>query len=252
MEKTILKRKLIIFFMVIVPLALSAQTPSIIQNIRIPLWAELDAYPAMVADEDSGDTEAADIEAVAGPEDAEAAKEPGQYDYPVKSLKEIAPYLIGGMVYGWEFYYTPSDKQRNVEEILEVTEIVSSDLIKSGIEYSSPWLQENRLNCWCTYKRNASQVQNYYLWSSIQNPIVQGRGFGSVKLGFEGIKLAANDALKNAIRSYYRNLIKNKPKAITGKVLIRDLPQLGIDSGRYVINLDFFLESGKIIQYEIY
>ena len=83
MEKTILKRKLIIFFMVIVPLALSAQTPSIIQNIRIPLWAELDAYPAMVAEEDSGgseatDTEAADVEAVAGPEDAEAAKEPGQ------------------------------------------------------------------------------------------------------------------------------------------------------------------------------
>ncbi len=219
--------------MVIGTIALNAQTPSIIQNIHIPLWAELDAYPSMIGEVD-------------------ADPEAGQYAYPVKSLKEIAPYIIGGMVYGWEFYYTPSDKQRNVDEILEVTEIVSSEVLKGGIEYSSPWLQDNRLNCWCSYKRDASQIQNYYLWSSIQNPIVQGRGYGSVTLGFDGIKAAANDALKNAIRNYYRNLIKNKPKAITGKVLIRDLPQIGIDAGRYVINLDFFLECGKIIQYEIY
>lgn len=234
--KKIFLSLLFIAFFLLIGTQAWAQTPSVIQNIRIPLWAELDAYPAIV--------NAGDKEGDKGDE--------GQFDYPIKSLKEIAPFIIEGMVYGWEFYYTPSDKQRNVEEILEVTEIVSSDLLKSGIEYSSPWLTESRLNCWCSYRRNESQVQNYYLWSSIQNPIVQGRGYGSVTLGFEGLREAANDALKNAIRTYYRNLIKNKPKAITGKVLIRDLPQIGIDSGRYVINLDFFLECGKIVKYEIY
>ncbi len=212
--------------------ALSAQTPSVIQNIRIPLWADLDAYPVMIGEEQSDDA--------------------GQYDYPIKSLKETAPFIIGGMVYGWEFYYTPSDKQRNVEEILEVTEIVSSDYVKDGIVYSSPWIEDGRFNCWCNFSRDASQIQNYYLWASIQNPIIQGKGYGSVTLGFEGLKAAANDALKNAVRAYYRNLIKNKPKAITGRVLIRDLPQIGIDSGRYVVNLDFFLECGKIIEYKIY
>lgn len=234
--KKIFLSLLFIAFFLLIGTQAWAQTPSVIQNIRIPLWAELDAYPAIVN---------------AGDEEGDKGDE-GQFDYPIKSLKEIAPFIIEGMVYGWEFYYTPSDKQRNVEEILEVTEIVSSDLLKSGIEYSSPWVTESRLNCWCSYRRNESQVQNYYLWSSIQNPIVQGRGYGSVTLGFEGLREAANDALKNAIRTYYRNLIKNKPKAITGKVLIRDLPQIGIDSGRYVINLDFFLECGKIVKYEIY
>ena len=247
MEKHLQTLKLFLssFFIMIFAALAYAQSPSIVQNIRIPLWAELDAYPMLMAEADESSEE----------QETDSSRKGGlseQFDYPVKSLKEIAPYIIGGMVYGWEFYYTPSDKQRNVEEIVEVKEIVSPEYIKRGIEYSSPWISEGRLNCWCSYRRNEAQIQNYNLWSSIQNPIVQGRGYGSVTLGFEGLKLAANDALKNAIRAYYRNLIKNKPKAITGKVLIRNLPQIGIDSGRYVINLDFFLECGKIIEYEIY
>ncbi|MBR1640096.1 MAG: hypothetical protein IJ688_11985 [Treponema sp.] len=251
MEKYLQKIKSIFFILVflIFPADFFAQVPSVIQNIRIPLRAELDAYPAIVQEKDLDQAPEQELEQGAA---KSQAKEDGQYDYPIRSLKETAPYIIGGMVYGWEFYYTPSDKQRNVEEILEVTEIVSAEYLKSGIEYSSPWIQDNYFNCWCSYRRNESQIQNYNLWASIQNPIIQGRGYGSVRDGFDGLKTAANDALKNAVRSYYRNLIKNKPKAITGKVLIRNLPQIGIDAGRYVINLDFFLECGKIVQYEVY
>lgn len=187
-----------------------AQTPSVVRNIRIPLWAELDAYPEL--------EEAADVDSP-------------QYDYPIKSIRQVAPFIIGGMVYGWEFVYTPSDKARGVEEYLEIKEIVSSDYLKGGIKYSSPWFQNNRFNCWCEYKRNDSQVQNYNLWSSIQNPIIHGRGYGDISIGFDGLKDAAYDALKNAVRDHYRSVIKNKPKEITGSVLIRDIPTIGIDAG---------------------
>lgn len=223
------------FFLIFLTFALSpsfyAQTPSVIRNIRIPLWAELDAYPEL---EDAQNLDA------------------GQYDYPIKSIRQVAPFIISGMVYGWNFTYTPSDKARGVEEYLEITEIVSSDYLKGGITYTSPWIENNRFNCWCEYKRNDVQVQNYNLWASIQNPVIQGRGYGDLKKGFEGLRDAAYDALKSAIRNHYRNTIKNKPKEITGSVLIRDLPTIGIDSGRYVFNLDFFLEYGKIIGYSVY
>ena len=209
--------------------SLNAQTPSIVRNIRIPIWSELDAYPGLA--------EAQDLQS-------------GVYDYPIKSIKEVAPFLINGMVYGWSFSYTPSDKARNVEEYLEVTELYDEQYILGGISYASPWIQNNRLNCWCEFTRNESQIQYYNLWASIENPVIHGRGFGSLLIGFEGIRDASKDALKDAIRAYYRNLIKNKPKEITGKVLIRNLPTLGIDSGRYVINLDFFLESDKIVEYK--
>ena len=210
---------------------LSAQTPSVIRNIRIPLWAELDAYPEL--------PEAADFEA-------------GQFDFPIKQMKRIAPFVINGMVYGWNFVYVPYDKARGVEEYLEVTEIVASDVIKGGISYSSPWIENNNLNCWVEYRRTDSQIQNYNLWSSIQNPIIGGTGYASVENGFNGIEEAAREALKSAIRNHYRSIIKNKPKEITGAVLVRNIPTLGIDAGRYVINLDFFLECGKIVEYSVY
>jgi len=208
-----------------------AQTPSVVRNIRIPLWAELDAYPEL--------EEAQDVSS-------------GQYDYPIKSVKQVAPFLISGMVYGWNFIYVPSDKARGVDEYLEIEEIVPGENLVPGITYASPWLQNNRFNCWCEYTRNEAQIQNYNLWSSIRNPVIHGVGYGNLMNGFSGLKDAAYDALKNAVREYYRNIIKNKPKEITGSVLIRDIPAIGINSGRYIFNLDFFLECGKIVEYSVY
>ena len=210
---------------------LFAQTPSVIRNIRLPLWAELDAYPGLEQSSDENE---------------------GQFDFPISQMKKIAPLIINGMVYGWNFVYVPSDKARGVEEYLEITEIVPADVIRGGISYASPWVSENNLNCWVEYTRTDSQVQSYNLWASIQNPVIAGIGYGSIEKGFEGIEEAARESLKAAIRNYYRKTIKNKPKEITGSVLIRKFPTLGIDSGRYVINLDFFLECGKIIEYSVY
>lgn len=227
----IIKKTIFIPAFFLLAMQIFAQTPSVVRHIRIPLWAELDAYPEL---EEAGDPDAQ------------------QYDYPVKSIRQVAPFLVGGMVYGWNFSYTPSDKARGVEEYLEITEIVPSDYLKGGITYVSPWIQNNRLNCWCEYTRNESQIQNYNLWNSIKNPVVHGRGYGELSKGFDGLKDAAYDSMKNAVREHYRAVIKNKPKEITGSVLIRDLPTIGIDAGRYVINLDFFLEYGKIIEYSVY
>ncbi len=243
MEKHLQKLKLYIFLILFAGGMLYAQTPSVVRNIRLPLWAELDAYPGLfpVNDETDGQSE-----------NQNEVRNEGQYDFPVKQIRKIAPFIISGMVYGWNFVYVPYDKARGVEEYLEVTEVVSSEVIKGGITYVSPWISNNNLNCWVEYSRTDSQVQNYQLWSSIQNPVIGGIGYASVEKGFEGIEEAAREALKDAIRNYYRKTIKNKPKEINGAVLVRDFPTLGISSGRYVINLDFFLECGKIIEYSVY
>lgn len=195
------------------------------------MWAQLDAYPGL--------------------EDAQNISAE-QYDYPVKAIREVAPFLISGMVYGWEFTYTPSDKLRGVEEYIEIKEIVDFSLAANLITYKEPWIQDNRLNCWCEFTRTPDQIQNYNLWTSIKNPVTHGRGNGYLSEGFEGIKTAAKEAVKDSVRSYYRGVIKNKPKEIQGKVLIRSEPTIGIVSGQYVINLDFFLECGKIIQYSVF
>ena len=202
-----------------------AQVPSFTEKIRIPLWAELDAYPGL-----------------------EEAKDLEGYEYPVQEIKKIAPFLISGMVYGWEFVYVPYDKSRGIEEYFEVKEINPA----GKITYSSPWIDDTYLRCWCEYTRTKAEVQNYKAWASITHPVIRGRGYGSVRDGFEGIKDAAADSLKSAVREYYRGITKNKPREITGSVLIKNEPILGIDSGRYAINLDFFLECDTIKKYGIY
>ena len=213
---------------------LFSQTPSVIRNIRLPLWAELDAYPGLELSEEGEE------------------EDRSQFAFPISQMHKIAPLIVNGMVYGWNFVYVPYDKARGVEEYLEITEIVPEEVIRGGIKYSSPWIENNNLNCWVEYVRTDSQVQSYNLWASIQNPVIAGIGYGSVEKGFEGIEEAVRESLKAAIRNHYRKTIKNKPKEINGSVLIRKFPTLGIDSGRYVINLDFFLECGRIVEYSVY
>lgn len=206
-------------------------SPSQIRKIHFSLWAELDAYPEL--------EQAQDLSS-------------GVYDYSVFRIRQTAPFLIEGMVYGWEFSYTPQDNARGVEENLEITEIVPSDFFLNNITFSSVWFENERMNCWVTFERNESQIQNYNLWASIKNPVIHGRGYGKLGDGFDGIKNAAAEALKNAVREHFRAIIKNKPKQINGKVLIKEPPILGIDAGKYVINLDFFLECDKIIEYKVF
>ena len=210
-----------------------AQLPSFTEKIRIPLWAEIDAYPGL--------EEAAKLE---------------DYEYPVQEIKKIAPFIISGMVYGWKFVYVPYDKARGIEEYFEVTEInaeaFTNNYNPNKIIYSSPWVDDTLLHCWCEYYRTNAEVQNYKAWSSITHPVIRARGYGSIKDGFEGIRTAAEDSLKAAVREYYRGITKNKPRQISGSVLIKNEPILGIDAGRYAINLDFFLECDTIKGYGIY
>ena len=232
MERQLPKlKKAILSLIFVLGFSAYAQTPSIIEHIRFAIWADVDAYP--------------------GTEEAAADAKAGEFDYPIARIKEVVPFLMEGLVYGWNFVYTPSDKARAVEEYMEITPVrTSSPQASFDIKYSSVWIENNRFNCWVDYTRTPYEVQTYNLWASIQNPTIQGRGFGDLSLGFEGIKQAAQDAVKNAIRDYYRNTIKNKPKEISGRVLLRKTPMIGIDRGRYVIKLDFFLECGTILEYK--
>ena len=112
--QTLKKRLLIAAFCLTFALPFFAQTPSVVRNIRLPLWAELDAYPGLKLSDGEADS-----------------TDEGQFDFPVSQMRKIAPFIINGMVYGWNFVYVPYDKARGVEEYLEITEIVPAEIIKT-------------------------------------------------------------------------------------------------------------------------
>lgn len=201
------------------------------EKIRMPLWAELDAYPELKEAQDTSS---------------------GQFDYTISRIKTLSEFLLNGMTYGWTFVYVPYDKIRGVEEYFEFSEINKISKEDGKIVYSKPWIQDNRFNCWVEFERTPQMIREFQVWNSINFAKIQGKGFGKISDGFDGISDGAKDCLKNAVRSHYRKIIKNKPKEIRGKVIIRKLPRIGIISGRYAVELDFFLETDKIIEYKYY
>lgn len=206
----------------------AAQELSFQRKIRLPLWAQLDAYPGL---------EKPDYDA-------------GVFDYAIRQMKAITPFLLNGMVYGWEFDYTPSDKLRGVPEYFEAKEIRSFEAESKKIFYEQPWFDQSKVHCWANFERDEGMVQSWNQWADVKNPRIMGIGGGKVSKGFDGIQEAAQNALKDAVRNYYRKILKNKPKQITGRVLINKIPAILINSGEYQLQLDFFLETGIIKEYQ--
>ncbi len=58
--------------------------------------------------------------------------------------------------------------------------------------------------------------------------------------------------MKNAVREYWRIYIKNKPKEIYGMLLLIGVPRVYISEGQYVADLEFFMETDKIVKYTYY
>lgn len=174
------------------------------------------------------------------------------YDFSVQRLKELAPFVLEGMIYGWNFTYTPSDKARNIEEFFEFYPAVSFTAKQKDIKYEEPWIENGMLNVWIEFKKNQSMVDFQKQWNSIQNPKISGIGYGKMIDGVEGIQHAYSEAIKNAVRSHAQGLTRNKPKEITGSVLLYNYPKLRIDAGKYCANLDFYLQIHEIIPYTVF
>lgn len=220
-----------IFFSFLLVFNLNAQTPNFDETIYINIWSELDAYPELAEAQDT---------------------ESGIFDYSSKRLKDTAPFLINGMVYGWNFVYTPYDKTRGVKEYLEISPVNQINQKESPITYENPWIQDNLIHIWTKYERTKSQVKSFRAWKTINTQKTQGTGTAPVKTGFEGISEATKNAIRDGIRSFYRPIIKNKPKEISGRIIIAKEPKIGITQGQYSVKLDFFLETDRIIKYTMF
>ena len=211
--------------------ALYSQQVNQEEFIKVALWAETDAYPG------------------AFPSDGDISPSDDMFEYPRSRLRELAPFILEGMVYGWEFEYTPSDKARGVAEYFEFRPIVPFESAYGTFGWSAPWIADNAVWVWLEFARTDAMQRYYRMWQSVNFKKITGCGYAPLSQGFDGIRQAYEEAMKLAVREYARTIEKNKPKEITGKVLLTGTPRLYTDSGRYAADLDFLLDIGRIIPY---
>lgn len=254
-----------LFFFVILGFAefcIFSQVPSQIEQIRLQVWADLDSFPGKFEDfenqqnlENQQNFNQQNLNQQ-NSNQQENQKNKSEFEqifsYAINRTKELSPFLLSGMIYGFNFEYTPSDKRRNVSEYWDFTLIKEINKSTNQLEYKNPLVEDNKLICWVYCDRTLEQVAEYKHWTSIVYPKVKGIGKASVENGFDSIKEACSQAAKQAVREYWRTMIKNKPKEISGKLLLVENPRIYIKNGEYVVDLDFFMETDKIISYTYY
>lgn len=209
---------ILLAFLLFTPAAF-AEAPRI---LRAPVWVYLEPVPGSPAD----------------------AAHP-----PIENLREVARFVMGGMVYGWKFSYTPSDRARGVNEeftLTPVMEIGKDDgrLTLDGIKPKYP-----RLSCWAEYALDESHARWNTYWDSVLFIASSGRGSGERRDETDGIRTAYTKALLMAVREYGRKLEKNKPKEIVGELLLRDEPRLFSDQGQFVADVKVLVNMKEIIPY---
>ncbi len=171
---------------------------------------------------------------------------------PREELHTLARFVMGGMVYGWKFSYTPSDRARNVAEYFElipVAEIAAGDP-RLRLEPLRP--EYPRLSAWAEFRADRTLERWNSRWQSVLYKTVQGVGRGERAAETSGIKDAYTQAVLNAVREYARTIEKNKPKEINGEVLLRGEPRLHAEQGWFVANLRLYLDIKEIISYQVF
>ena len=75
------------------------------------------------------------------------------YQYSVKEIKNLAPFVFEGIIHGWNFSYTPYDKTRQVNEYFEFS-VDGPNISKNdkNINFNNPYFQDNKLFCWVEYE----------------------------------------------------------------------------------------------------
>jgi len=176
------------------------------------------------------------------------------YTYAIRQLKKIAPYVFEGMIFGYNFDYTPYDKTRNVSEFFEVQfnnkDFIANSEIGKNIKFTDPKIEDNILHCWAEIQLTEDLNNRIIRNQSVIVKKIHGIGNGKLKDQEQGIYQAFENAIKDAVRNYARSITKNKPSEITGKVYISKEPRIYIKHGQYYADIEFYLEDLKIYAYE--
>jgi len=177
-------------------------------------------------------------------------------EYPVtreaaaRRALEEARFVFSGMIFGYRFLYVPSDKTRQVEEhfTLELLhQIPWGDpglVAKQAVPFN-----ENRLTVRIRY--NLSEHHSYRLnsWQSTIYPVSSGAGEGTAMGGYKEKITAIKEAVKAAIRSYGREAVYNKPREMSGEVLLVESPYIIINEGSYLAKVKIKLKGVEILPY---
>lgn len=163
-----------------------------------------------------------------------------------------ARWIISGMIYGYNVKYVPYDKERGVAEYFSADPVYSIPFGDPALRVTATRFEKGRFFVEARYDLVDFQLRRLKLWNSNIYPEAEGIGRASFFKGDEARIEAVREGIKEALRAYLRARIRNKPREITGKVLLDQPPYIIIDAGGYSSKTRIKLDIEKVIPYSVY
>jgi hypothetical protein len=182
--------------------------------------------------------------------------DPEEYPIPLdtaaRKLLEEARQLFSGMIYGWSFTYTPGDRARRVEESFALAPLAEIPTGSPRLLVRETEVEDSKLWARISYALDADESMRRSAWESNTAALSTGQGGADVILGPAAKRASLNDAIRDAIRLSLDTRYLNKPREITGEVVLWDDPRTIVHSGRYTTTAKVKLVVRELIPYRIF
>jgi len=169
-----------------------------------------------------------------------------------KRILEEARNILSGMIYGYTFSYIPYDKKRKINEDFSIELISKINWGDPRLKVVHSELKDNILYVTVRYWLEDFQLDRINTWMNFSVPVSEGLGEADFFKGYIEKFSSLKNSIKNAIRNYLRKRILNKPKEISGEILLAGIPETRIKSGAYLTSSKIKLNIKKIIPYKIF
>ena len=181
-------------------------------------------------------------------------------DYPLapdearRRVLEEARGLLSAMIYGVRFVYTPPDAQRHTAEEFLLTPVAELNWGDPHLSIAGGEVRDARLYVQVRYDLQDFQSARRRAWQSNAVPAASGTGGASLFAGPapQGKRRSLEAAMKEAVRNHLRPVLFNKPREVTGELLVWQAPQVIVDAGQYITTLTVKLRALEIRPYSFF
>jgi hypothetical protein len=189
-----------------------------------------------------------EVEPVAAP----GEEWPLSLDTAVRRLLEEAAWVYSGLVWGYEFSYTPLDRVRALQERFELRSLGSIAAGDPALVPGGPTGLPDQVRAWIDYRPDAASIQLMESYSREPWKAAQGIGRADRILGWPGRRAAYEDAAREAVRDLMRSLEPNKPRLVRGRLAFERVPSIALRGGMYTVQARIRVTVLEALPYTVY
>ncbi|MGO8694428.1 MAG: hypothetical protein ACLQMF_12245 [Rectinemataceae bacterium] len=169
-----------------------------------------------------------------------------------RRIMDEAAWIYSGMIWGFEFSYTPYDKVRRIEERFDLKSLGSIRSDDPRLSLGPSRVEGGSTRAFVTYHPLPDEEARVVSYADEPWRGTQGIGRADYLLGWKAHRAAYEDGLREAVRSLLQLIEPNKPRRVLGRVVFERVPALGLAGGFYTSQVRARVEVSRILRYEVY